>query len=147
MLELTKQICTQISTNKKDKVAKAPRPATIEEVGGEKPISKKQSVHLQAVMNAVSDGRDEANTLIKQIEDDGLEMFVSTYQRQQTTAAICVGNAQTAVAQIAIDNGSSSDLKGVKRSLNEVKAGLKENNKKLKKAIGDALRAKTSSGA
>ena len=95
-------------------------------------------------MNAVSESRDEANTLIKQIEDDGLEAFVSTYQRQQTTAAICVGNAQTAVAQIAIDNGSSSDHKGVKRSLDEVSKGLKENNKKLKKAIADALRAKAS---
>ena len=98
-------------------------------------------------MNAVSDGREEANTLIKQIEDDGLEMFVSTFQRQQTTAAICVGNAQTAVAQIAIDNGSSSRLTIVKRGLDEAKAGLKKNNKKLKKEIGDALRAKTLSSA
>ncbi len=95
-------------------------------------------------MNAVSESRDEANTLIKQIEDDGLEAFVSTFQRQQTTETICAGNAQTAVAQNANDNGSSSDHKGVKRSLDEVSKGLKENNKKLKKAIADALRAKAS---
>ena len=39
--ELIKKICTQDSKSKKVKVAKAPKPATIEEVDGEKPISKK----------------------------------------------------------------------------------------------------------